>query len=134
MEEVGRVKVVKAKRVLVEIKPSGFCGGCGQREGCGLLFSSGKKTVEAKNDIGAKEGDWVKLTFNEKKEFFSSLLLFGLPLLFLIIGVIFFNLWGGVIGIFFAFFLLGLVNIFFKKRGLFLPIVTAIVKQKEEER
>ncbi|MEO0102667.1 MAG: SoxR reducing system RseC family protein [candidate division WOR-3 bacterium] len=134
MEEIGRVKIVKAGRATVEIKPNVLCGGCSQKAGCATLFASGGKMVEAKNKIGAKEGDWVKLTFVEKKELFSSLLLFGLPTIFLIVGVSFFNFWGGILGIVFAFFLLRLINIFFDKRGLFLPSIAEVVDSQEEEK
>lgn len=133
MEEIGRVKMIKAGRATVEIKPSGFCGSCGQRVGCATLFASAKKMVEAKNEIGAKEGDWVKLTFAEKKEFFSSLLLFGLPIVFLIIGISLFKFWGGILGIIFAFCLLRLINIFFEKKGLFLPSISEVVNYQQWE-
>ncbi len=130
MIEVGRIR---------EIKATPLCGNCQKRGGCGI-YANGVKVVEANNLIGAKEGDWVKLVFEGKKEFLSSLLLFGVPILFLFLGVIFvmrmpgqerviLSAAGGIFGFIFSFFVLKIINNFLSKRGFFLP---KIVGMKEE--
>ncbi len=145
MEEIGKVRKIEGQRALVEIRPTSLCGSCQQKGGC-AIFSSGVKVIEAKNFIQAKEGDLVKVALESNKEILSSLILFGLPVLFLILGVIFgisvmkgiyshpnrhsqiYPFIFGLCGFILAFLILRVLNNLFIRRGFFLPKVVKIEK------
>ncbi len=87
MEENGKVIEVLANEVKVEVMPSAICSHCGSADTCGSLGSK-TKVVLAKNLIGAKVGDIVKLELKEKARATSILLVFGLPISLLLVGII----------------------------------------------
>jgi len=132
MEEIGRIKMIKGRHALVEIKPTTFCRQCGNQSGCAVFNSSGTKLISAKNPIGAKEGEWVKVVFSERKEVLSSIILFLFPVFALIIGVILAGILGGIISFGFAFFLLRMVDNYLLKKEVFLPEVVSVIKEEEK--
>jgi|TARA_B110000014_G_C20123488_1_gene596694 sigma-E factor negative regulatory protein RseC len=75
---------------IIRTKP---CGLCGKTQGCGnsiwgKVFSFQKRKIKIQNKINAKVGEKVKLVIEENYLLKASLLLYGLPLLFLFGGMI----------------------------------------------
>lgn len=129
MIEVGRVTEVKGRRALVEIKPTPLCGDCQKRSGC-AIFQDGIKVIEAHNIVGAKTGQVVKVAFQPWEELLSAVLLFGLPVLFLLLGVILglatrLPVFFGLCGLFISLLILRLINNLINKKGALLPKIVA---------
>ena len=94
IEEQALVIFKEDDQVSVEIMRTKPCGLCGKTQGCGnsiwgKIFSHKRNKLSIKNNIGVKVGDRVMLTIEENYLLRSSLLLYGLPLLFLFIGMVF---------------------------------------------
>ena len=94
IEEQALVIFKEDDQVSVEIMRTKPCGLCGKTQGCGnsiwgKIFSHKRNKLSIKNNIEAKVGDRVMLTIEENYLLRSSLLLYGLPLLFLFIGMVF---------------------------------------------
>ena len=94
IEEQALVIYEEGDKVSVEIMRTKPCGLCGQTQGCGnsiwgKIFSHKRNKLSIKNNVGAKVGDRVMLTIEESYLLRSSLLLYGLPLLFLFMGMVF---------------------------------------------
>ncbi|EAV47002.1 MAG: SoxR reducing system RseC family protein [Nitrosomonadales bacterium] len=94
IEEQAVVIFKEDDQVSVEIMRTKPCGLCGKTQGCGnsiwgKIFSHKRNKLSIKNNIGVKVGDRVMLTIEENYLLRSSLLLYGLPLLFLFIGMVF---------------------------------------------
>ena len=94
IEEQAVVIFKEDDQVSVEIMRTKPCGLCGKTQGCGnsiwgKIFSHKRNKLSIKNNIEAKVGDRVMLTIEENYLLRSSLLLYGLPLLFLFIGMVF---------------------------------------------
>ena len=94
IEEQAVVIFKEDDQVSVEIMRTKPCGLCGKTQGCGnsiwgKIFSNKRNKLSIKNNIGVKIGDRVMLTIEENYLLRSSLLLYGLPLLFLFIGMVF---------------------------------------------
>ena len=83
MEE-GVVLEVKKDKVLVQPQRSDRC------EGCSVEFcfpdSSGGLIIEAKDTLGVKVGQRVRMAIREQSLFWYSFLLYGMPLLGLVTG------------------------------------------------
>ncbi|MBQ3116231.1 MAG: SoxR reducing system RseC family protein [Clostridia bacterium] len=82
MIEVGSVTKVKGKRAEVKVEKKDECSKCGM-----CLFPKNASSINfnANNDIGAKEGDLVKMEMSEKSKLVGALLVFLVPLI--LIGI-----------------------------------------------
>ncbi|MEO0092960.1 MAG: SoxR reducing system RseC family protein [candidate division WOR-3 bacterium] len=87
MEENGRIVEITAEGAKVEVVPTSICGSCVSASICAALGSK-TKIVLASNPINAQVGDLVKIEIKEKSRTTSFLLVFGLPILGLLIGII----------------------------------------------
>ncbi|MEO0085688.1 MAG: SoxR reducing system RseC family protein [candidate division WOR-3 bacterium] len=87
IEEQGRVVKTLGERAEVEVVPAGACSHCGA---AGMCNWTGKreKIVVARNPVGAKVGQTVVMSRSERVGAGSALLVFGLPSLLLVAGVI----------------------------------------------
>ena len=75
---------------IIRTKP---CGLCGKTQGCGnsiwgKIFSFQKRKIQIKNKIHAKVGERVKLIIEENYLLKASLLVYGVPLVFLFSGML----------------------------------------------
>jgi sigma-E factor negative regulatory protein RseC len=130
MEENGKVVEVLASEARVEVVPSAICGHCSAAEACGA-FGSKTKVVLAKNPIGAKIGDLVKLETKEKNRLTSISLVFGLPIVLLLIGIILGEIISGDklaaflggIGLVIAFIIAKIIDRWVGKKATFLPTI-----------
>ena len=87
MEEPGVVVKVQGDRAEVEIVPSDACAHCGA---AGICHWTGKraKLVIARNQAGARPGDRVAVETTEKGRSGSTLVVFGLPAVLMVAGVV----------------------------------------------
>lgn len=83
MLDQGVVSKVERNLAWVEFAPSSECVKCGACHAA----ASGKMILEAENPIEAKVGDWVEVEVSSATKVFFPLLVFGIPILFLIIGI-----------------------------------------------
>ncbi len=87
MEEVGKIVGLVGNKAQIEITPSAICGNCSQKNVCNP-FSQNKKLIELNNTIHGQIGDLVKIEIKEKNRILTILLIFGLPALLFVVGVI----------------------------------------------
>ena len=81
MQETGIVESVEGKEALINIKRSTACGdSCAT---CKAQCKTSGTKIKAKNLIGAKEGDRVKIEMDTKTVIFSALLVYIFPLVVL---------------------------------------------------
>lgn len=87
IEDIGKVVKIDSDKAYVEVERSSACAQCGLQEAEELAI--GKKVVfEAYNLAGAKSGDRVKVQVRTGAYMRASLYIYGIPVLFLIIGAI----------------------------------------------
>lgn len=99
VEEQAIVISTDQNQAALEILRNKPCGLCGQTRGCGLsfwgkLFAHRANTFKAKNHIEAKAGDVVVVGVEESALLFSAVAVYGIPLLFLLIGAFSGNAFG----------------------------------------
>ncbi len=99
VEEQAIVISTDQNQAALEILRNKPCGLCGQTRGCGLsfwgkLFAHRANTFKAKNHIEAKVGDIVIVGVEESALLFSAVSVYGIPLLFLLIGAFLGNTFG----------------------------------------
>lgn len=91
MESLGIVRETIDDIIVVEFMRKSACGdSC---ESCSAKCAESKlEYLEFKNTISAKVGDIVKLNVNKKAIFNYKLLVYGLPMIFLMLGITISNL------------------------------------------
>lgn len=87
IEDIGRVVRVADDKAFIEVERSSACAQCGLQE-AEELATGGKVVFEAYNLAGAKSGDRVKVQVRTGAYMRASLYIYGIPVLFLIIGAI----------------------------------------------
>lgn len=93
VEEQAIVISTDLDRASLEIIRNKPCGLCGQTRGCGLsfwgkLFAHRANTFKANNSIQAKAGDVVVVGIEESALLFSSIAVYGIPLILLLFGAL----------------------------------------------
>jgi sigma-E factor negative regulatory protein RseC len=96
MLETGKIIEEKGNRVKISLPLKEGCSACGK---CTLGRGGKYMFLEAENSAGARIGDEVMVEIPERDPLIAAFLLFGIPLLGLLIGggagyLIFFS-WGG---------------------------------------
>lgn len=81
---MGIVKSVQNKWITVVFSRSSACGKC---EACGMLKETGDMILDFEMKDPVQVGDFVDVVVDEKFFLFSALLLYGVPLIFLIVGI-----------------------------------------------
>lgn len=107
MLDQGRVVKVEGNLARVEFAASSQCARCGACH----MAASGKMVNEAENTIGAKVGDLVEVEISPAVTTLFPLIAFGIPVLFLFLGLGLGSLISEMIGIIMglAFLVLGFV-------------------------
>ncbi len=98
IEENGVVVGLKGEWAIVKPITSGGCSSCSANQGCGTaslarFFGQRQQQHYAHNPLHAKPGDRVVMGLEEKALVSGSLLMYLLPLLFMIMGAIFLSNW-----------------------------------------
>lgn len=86
-EDVGTVVEVKGRKVTLEVCPTSGCASCSMGGVCGTGNKNKYFTLDT--DIPVKVGDQVILQIQGGSEVVSSLVLFLLPIVFMILGFVF---------------------------------------------
>ena len=84
--EEGIVLEIKKDKVLVQPQRSDRCEGCSP-EFC-FPDSAGGLIIEARDTLGVKVGQRVRLAIREQSLFWYSFLLYGMPLIGLLVGAV----------------------------------------------
>lgn len=91
IEEKASVVSVEGDRIWVQTQRKSVCGACSARKGCGTasleqLFGKRRTQMMVSSELPVSTGDEVMLGIEEATLLRGSLLLYGLPLLFMLIG------------------------------------------------
>ena len=88
LEEVGVVVRIEGELAIVKTKRSSMCDGCHSGGFCKTLGGGSDMEVAAKNEVGAKVGDEVKVTVASKTFLKASFLVYMVPVTALILGAL----------------------------------------------
>jgi sigma-E factor negative regulatory protein RseC len=88
LEEVGVVLRVEGELAIVKTKRSSMCDGCHSGGFCKALGGDLDMEVAARNEVGAKVGDEVRLTVASKTFLKASFLVYMVPVTALILGAL----------------------------------------------
>jgi sigma-E factor negative regulatory protein RseC len=136
-EEVGTVLKTGGSAAAVLVKRNAACDHCPSRSCCTSLGGDLKR-VDVSNVIGAKEGQQVKIGISPKTVLKASFILYMVPILALIIGVMLGNflgpqhkeIWAISVGIGFfigSYFIIKGLSKRFANKGEYLPVITEIL-------
>ena len=84
--EQGIVIKTDSRSAWVKTVKSGNCAGCTARGSCHTMGGDDKMEVRAINEVGAKVGDRIVLSFKTSSLLKASFLLYVFPILLLIVG------------------------------------------------
>lgn len=86
----GTVIALEGALARVEVSRSAMCDGCHQQSSCNVaLLDSGRDTVAAVgNPVGARPGDKVELAIDEAVLLRGGMVLYLLPLAFMVLGIL----------------------------------------------
>jgi len=87
IEDIGKVVNINADKAFIEVERSSACAQCGLQEAEELAVG-GKVVFEAYNMAGANIGDRVRVQVRTGVYTKVSLYIYGIPVLFLVIGAI----------------------------------------------
>lgn len=147
-KECGLVTEVSSEKVKVESAPDAGCASCAARGSCMTGSEQRVKVIWIKNTLGAVKGDMVFYAVEEKGVVTGALLLYLMPVLFLLAGGIIapqMSLFdgmdpelasaiGGVTFLVISFFLIRIISGFFNRKDLFAPRLLEIAgKDKESD-
>jgi sigma-E factor negative regulatory protein RseC len=87
IEDIGKVVKIDSDKAYIEVERSSSCASCGLQE-AEELAAGGKVVFEAYNMVGANIGDRVRVQVRTGAVTKASLYMYGIPVLFLVIGAI----------------------------------------------
>jgi len=85
MAEIGQVTKVMDNEVRVRLNREEACAKCGA---CSAGLESKDMFIEATNVALAKEGDWVTIQLKEENFIKAVMIMYGIPLIGLMVGLI----------------------------------------------
>jgi positive regulator of sigma E activity len=139
MRENGRVAGVSGGRAEVEVAARGECEHCSAHGICNWTGTNVRKVL-AVNKAGAGPGDYVELEMTEGTGARSNLLVFGIPVVLMLAGVLVGglvlrrDLWSGIlagVGLLVGFVVVKMIDIAVNRSGRSLPVV---VRRMDEVR
>lgn len=131
MEETGRVTKILGNRAEVEVEAKGACEHCGARGVCNWTGEK-TRTVLALNRAAARVRDKVVLATGRSAGLRSNLLVFGIPALGMLAGILVGSLalrrdlWAGVmagVGLGLGFGIVKLIDLAAERSGKALPVI-----------
>lgn len=135
MRQTGKVIELKGKKAVVRFLRSDACGHC---NAC-FRLGSNEADIDIDNVLGAKIGDVVGIEMHAKSVLKASLLLYGVPLVGLLVGAYLGSLrgdlyaaLGGVLFAAGAFFILRALEPKFSRMTEFKPRMVEIIGQQEQ--
>ena len=134
MRQTGKVIETKGKKAIVRFVRSDACGHC---NAC-FHLGSNEADIDIDNVLGAKAGDMVGIEMHGKSVLRASLILYGIPLIALLVGAYLGSLQGDLYaalgGVLFAagaFFILRALEPKFSRMTGFKPRMVEILDQPE---
>ncbi len=97
VSEIGRVAKVNKGHVCVEIEKRSACADC--HAGCVCDLGKSVMLIDASDPIGVHENDTVQLSIPTESALRASFVVYGIPLIALILGVLAGEYLGKVFGI-----------------------------------
>ena len=132
---MGRVINVAQGRATVCFEPAAACEKCEAAQFCQAAKS--EHTALADNDIRAQSGDIVYVEQAPGKALLSAFLLFGLPVVLAVLGLVFGTQWGekwslvlGISGFVLGLIIAKIIDMLLVRKPLLLPRITEIVKKE----
>ncbi|RMD55616.1 MAG: hypothetical protein D6828_04360 [Nitrospirae bacterium] len=140
LQDIGRIISISNSKAMVEVERSSACASCGLQEVEEL--SGGRAVFEAINMVNASVGDKVKIEVRSSSQTKLSAFVYGIPMLFLLLGAIFggymanrlnrpvdtmssiFSMMGLIIGVLFV---IGLRKRLAKKE--YTPVIVEVINQ-----
>ncbi len=86
--ECGTVMKIEKGLALLESSPETFCSGCQARGACAVAKENRSRKIWVENSLGAREGDRVIYSIHERGVILSSIVLYLMPVVMLITGII----------------------------------------------
>lgn len=135
MRRRGRIVAIDNGRATVCFELRDACDKCDARAMCQAAGS--KHTVYASNSENGKIGDEVYVEQAPARVLLSAFLLFGLPILLAVTGLIIGTRWGdtwsvlcGISGFVLGLFIAKIINNLLARKSLFLPRIIEVVKKE----
>ncbi len=131
-KEAGIVTKLVNGKALVESEANVACFSCASKHSCVTFSGTKKRKVWLQNDLNLQVGDTVLYSIEERGIIFASILLYFLPVILLIAGIVVgsyfsqFNIEiasmiGGFIGFLISLFLIKFVSELVKDKVMFKP-------------
>ena len=134
MRQTGKVIELNGKKAIVRFQRSDACGHC---NAC-FHLGSNEADIDIENSLNAKAGDVVGIELHGKSVFKASLIVYGVPLIALLIGAFIGSaagdIYAALAGLLFAagaFFLLRALEPRFSRMTEFKPRMVEIIEQPE---
>ncbi len=142
--ERGKVKEIRGTQVLIETDPENMCLCCPAKDNCIAAEDQKMRILLIENTINAQKGDLVTFTIEEKGVILSSFLLYALPVILLLTGVILGNRidfipiqdaelrsgFLGAVGLAVSFVIIKIVSRFTAKSKIFRPLLLEVVAEE----
>jgi sigma-E factor negative regulatory protein RseC len=87
--EEGTITKVAEDKAWVRVRRSAMCDVCNNKSACHIIGSSETMEAETLNTVNGKEGDRVLIKIPSKSLWKISFILYMIPVIFLIAGIIF---------------------------------------------
>lgn len=84
-EEIGHVTKVDHGKVKIQLTPGSQCTGCGAKSFCSALGET-VRVLEVESKENVNPGDMVSLKFSASSKLTSAMIIFILPIIFMIAG------------------------------------------------
>jgi len=139
IEDIGIVRKIESDKAYVEVERTSACAQCGLQE-IEELAAGGKVVFEAFNIIRAGIGDRVRVRVQSVAYMKATVFIYGIPVLFLIIGAVIGGYLAGKFGVSsdtmsallgLAGLIFGIVILFlFRRRGTkkeYMPVIVEVI-------
>jgi sigma-E factor negative regulatory protein RseC len=141
--ETGRVTNIEDNKAIVEIEKGGSCASCSTR--CACNYGAKTVLVEAENPLNAGKDQLVQISIPEGSALQAAFVVYVIPLIALIAGIllgeyvgecfgiaIMFEILGGIAGLALSLLVIRYYNKVFKRRNTEQPVVTKVIKNDKD--
>ncbi|MBN2465756.1 SoxR reducing system RseC family protein [candidate division WOR-3 bacterium] len=139
MRETGKIVSVSGGRAEVEVAARGECEHCSAHSVCNWTGTSVRR-VQALDKIGVSAGELVELELDERIGARTNVLVFGIPALLMLAGVLVGglvlhkDLWSGIltgIGLALGLGIVKLIDVAVSRSGRSLPVIVRLAEKSE---
>ncbi len=139
--EKARVLEIHGNKAVIEADGGGDCSVCSARHVC-LSLGGTSRRITVENSLGVKPGDMVEFVIAEKGIVLSSLIVYGIPIIGMMAGVIAGSVvltplgldsdasgaLGGLAGITLSLLIIKLISVFIGRKTVFTPRLTGVTR------